>query len=180
MRDRWGSDVGPIEGRSEDPERRATRALRWFAYGFVPGLVIAIAAEVIWSSLVCVHQHGNETYAIGSLLTIQRAESIYREHAGGKDDVPRYATLAELWRRRDVDSILGSGTRSGYLFQAAPSASTSEFLWFGVASPAVPTTTGDRYFCTNQTGVIYYATTGSFSMNTTDCQIPWSAQPVGK
>ena len=49
-----------------------------------------------------------------------------------------------------------------------------------IASPEEPGETGDRYFCTNHAGVIFYTKAGSFSMNSTDCAIPTNAIPVGR
>ena len=68
-------------------------------------------------------------------------------------------------------SALGACTKS---------TSTGEFLWYGSANPAVPTTTGDRYFIINQTGVIYYTTANSEELNDTSSVIPAGVLAVGK
>jgi hypothetical protein len=79
-----------------------------------------------------------------------------------------------------IDEILGSGTKNGYVFEATYGASTSEFIWFATARPVLPTTTGDRYFCSNHEGVTFYTSSGPFSMNSVDCTVPAWATPVGK
>ncbi|HBP17193.1 MAG TPA: hypothetical protein DEA08_05270, partial [Planctomycetes bacterium] len=45
--------------------------------------------------------------------------------------------------------------KQGYRFECKPT--TALDGWWATAVPAVPGTTGDRYFATNQLGVIYYA-----------------------
>lgn len=169
-----------VEGMSEDPERVAARAIRWFAYGCVPMCVISLGVVAIPKLFVSGHGPSHDTLARRALRTIIGAESIFREGDKDKNGLQDYGTLAQLSQARLVEEVLGSGTRSGYLFRVAPSSSTSEFLWFATATPVVPTTTGDRYFCTNQAGLIFYTTAGAFALNTTDCQIPSNAQPVGK
>lgn len=79
-----------------------------------------------------------------------------------------------------IDAVLGSGSRQGYLFEATYGATTSEFIWFGTATPISPGTTGDRYFATNHEGVTYYTSGSPFVLNSVDCQIPPGVQPVGR
>ena len=49
-----------------------------------------------------------------------------------------------------------------------------------VATPSVPTVTGERYFCINQDGVIFYSLSGPFHLNDRDCGIPPHGVEVGK
>jgi hypothetical protein len=122
----------------------------------------------------------DEFGAVGALKTIATSEAIFREADKDKNNWLDYGSLAQLDKTRLIDAVLGSGTKRGYVFQVAPSASTSEFLWFAIATPVEPGASGDRYFCTNQAGVIFYTTEGSFAINTTDCAIPASAAPLGR
>jgi hypothetical protein len=176
----------PVEGISAgSPSTVAKRTLPWFACGCIPGAVLGVVGTILWLTTTHVlhtllYGPGNETRALLSLQAIKLAEARFHFRASPQKPVSDYGTLAQLSQAALIDDVLGSGTKAGYLFQAAPSVSTSDFLWFAVANPLVPTTTGDRYFCTNQTGILYYTTAGSFSLNTTDCQIPANAQPVGK
>ena len=78
------------------------------------------------------------------------------------------------------DSILASGTKRGYLFEATYGAKTSEFIWFATARPVIPEVTGWRYFAANHEGVTYYTTSGPFRLNGEDCTIPAGVQPVGR
>jgi hypothetical protein len=116
-------------------------------------------------------KHVDERSAIEALKTIATAESVFREGDKDGNGALDYGTLAQLGEARLIDAELASGTKDGYLFAAGPSASTSEFLWFAVANPEVPTVTGDRYFETNHAAVIFATTTASFALNTTDCAI---------
>jgi prepilin-type N-terminal cleavage/methylation domain-containing protein len=143
--------------------------------------IIAIIASIAIPNLIAARKHGNEVAAIGALKTIANSETIFREADKDSNGSLDYGTMQQLSSTQLVDGVLGSGTKQGYLFQTAASSSTSEFLWFAVANPAVPTTTGDRYFMTNQASfVIYYTTVGAFALNSTDCKVPTSALPVGK
>jgi hypothetical protein len=80
--------------------------------------------------------------------------------------------LSELANTQLVDSVLGSGTKHGYHFEVTYSFNTSEFLWFGTARPVLPTITGDRYWATNQAGVMFYATGLAVGLDTDTCLLP--------
>ena len=142
--------------------------------------IIAIIAAIAIPNLIEARKHGNEAAAIGALKTISTSQAIFREGDKDGDGTLDYGDLSQLSSTDLIDSILGSGTKQGYFFEAQGSATTSEFLWFAMANPAVPTTTGDRYFLTNQAGVIYYTTAASVTMNNTDCLVPAGSLPVGK
>jgi hypothetical protein len=172
---------------SEHEPRRPSRAHLWLLLtaGCLAFVALALGVGAFVSAKI--HEADrrsrgmhDERFAIGALKTIATSEAIFREGDKDKNDYLDYGSLAQLEKTMLIDSILGSGTKQGYLFQAAPSASTSEFLWFAIASPVEPGVTGDRYFCTNQACVIFYTTEGSFTVNTTDCAIPANAVPVGR
>jgi hypothetical protein len=142
--------------------------------------IIAMIAAIAIPNLIQARKHANEHAAIGALKTIRTCEAIFREADKDKNGVLDYGSLAQFGQTGLVDSVLASGTKQGYLFEAKASVATSEFLWFATARPAVPGTTGERYFCTNQSGVIFYRLTAPFPMNDDDCQIPKDALPVGR
>jgi hypothetical protein len=145
---------------------------------FIP--CIAIVAAIAIPNLIVARKHGNEAAAIGALKTINTAEAIFREGDKDQNGALDYGSLAQLGQTGLVDSLLASGTKQGYLFSAKASVTTSEFLWFATARPVVPGTTGVRYFCTNQAGVIFYRLTAPFPMNDKDCEVPNDAIPVGR
>lgn len=144
--------------------------------------IIAIIAAIAIPNLIEARKHGNEAAAIGALKTINTSQTLYREGDKDGNGTLDYGSINQLSNTTLIDSVLGSGLKQGYKFLAAPSTTTGEFLWFAVANPASPTTTGDRYFCTNHAGVIYY--TGllgsSIPINAVTCSIPTNVLPVGK
>lgn len=142
--------------------------------------IVAVVSSIAIPNILSARKHGNETAAVGALKTIAVVQTIFREADKDRDGRADYGTLSELSSTQLIDSVLGSGTKQGYLFQASYSTTTSEFLWFAVANPAAPKTTGDRYFETNQNAVIFYTTAGAFTLNTTTCGIAAGARPVGK
>lgn len=121
-----------------------------------------------------------ERQAIQSLKEVIDAERIVRDGGNVRFALGRYGTLAELARARLIDDELASGTKKGYAFTVAPSATTSEWLWFATANPFTPGATGERSFATNHSGYIFFTTAGSIGMNTTDCTVGTSVQPIDK
>lgn len=144
--------------------------------------IIAIIAAIAIPNLIEARKHGNEAAAIGALKTINTSQTLFREGDKESDGTLDYGSLSDLSNTTLIDGVLGSGTKQGYLFTVAPSQSTPEFLWFATANPASPTTTGDRYFCTNHAGVIYYTglNGSSIAVNDTTCDVPTTVLPVGK
>ena len=55
-----------------------------------------------------------------------------------------------------LDSLLGNGTRSGYTYEY----NATRYFWECSAAAENPGVTGDRYFYTNQSGVIYVSNSG--------------------
>ncbi len=146
--------------------------------------IIAIIAAIAIPNLLEARKNGNETAAIGAMKTIGAAQALFREGDKETDGNLDYGTLLELSTAGAsgglIDAVLGSGSKQGYLFQAAYSTTTSEFLWNAIASPSVPGTTGDRYFVTNHQGVTYFTTSTAFILNSADCTIDPAATPVGR
>ena len=100
--------------------------------------IISIVAAIAIPNILMARKHGNEASAIGGLKTIMVAEAIFYERDSEADGNIDYGMLSELNNTRLIDPVLGSGTKQGYLFQAVYSFRTSEYLWFGVANPALP------------------------------------------
>ncbi len=117
--------------------------------------ILGIIASIAIPSLLTARKHGQEAAAIGNLRTIVICESLFKE--GDKDHNGKldYGTLKQLGDTGLVDSILASGTKQGYIFEAQPGADNEKVFW-AWARPALPGTTGGRVFYTNQAGVIYY------------------------
>lgn len=140
-------------------------------------LLAAGAALYVWENvpLMVARQTPNDVAAIGALKVIGHAQALFREADKEGDGKHDYGTLAELANAGTtglIDSMLGSGTKQGYLFEATYGVRTDEFIWIATARPELPGTTGDRYFITNHEGVIYFTTAGPFVLDSLDCKIP--------
>ena len=145
--------------------------------------IIAIIAAIAIPNLIEARKNGNETAAIGALKTISAAQALFREADKEGDGNLDYGTLPELSTAGAtglIDTLLGSGTKQGYRFEASYSSVTSEFLWHGQARPLLPQTTGDRYFEVNHQGVTYYTGLAHYNVNSVDCTVQAFSQPVGR
>lgn len=125
---------------------------------------------------------GNERWAIGALKTIDTSQTLFREGDKEGDGLLDYGSLQELSNAALIDPFLGSGVKQGYRFEVRASPTTPEFLWFAVANPIEPGVTGDRSFCTNHTGVIYYTSEHAIELfdGGPECSIPVTLLPRGK
>ena len=143
--------------------------------------IIAIIAAIAIPNLIQARMHGNEASAIGGLKTIGTSQAIFREGDKEQDGDLDYGMLSELGSTKLVDSILASGTKQGYLFQATYAFATSEFRWFAVANPQVRGKTGNRSFATNMSGVIFYSDDKELVLDTNSCLLPaQGVQPAGR
>ena len=142
--------------------------------------IIAIIAAIAIPNLIEARKSGNEAAAIGALKTITTAQSIFRENDKEGDGSADYGLLSELASQALIDGVLGSGTKQGYGFAASYSAATPSFLFFCTANPSLPGTTGDRYFCSNQGGVIYYTGLATIAVDSATCGQPTGTNVVGK
>jgi type IV pilus assembly protein PilA len=157
-----------------------------FLLAFVAGIsMVAVVHQSIWLAtgpaiIQSSWRHGNEIAAIGGLKTIATSEGMFRE--GDKDENGKldYGTLEQLSTTQLVDSILGSGTKQGYLFAAGPSVVSPETLWFGTAYPSLAEL-GERAFFVNQAGVIFYTTQGGWPrVDRATCEAPAGWLAVGR
>ncbi|PYS65684.1 MAG: hypothetical protein DMF74_03380 [Acidobacteria bacterium] len=87
------------------------------------------------------------------MRTISSAEATYYSTAGNGN----YGTFAYMMTQSLVDSVLGSGLKSGYNFAVTIAAGTSTTSFVGGAAPVTSsgvTATGTREFCIDETGVL--------------------------
>jgi hypothetical protein len=69
-----------------------------------------------------------------------------------------------------IDNVLaGTGVKSGYTFTAAAGGGAPAVTYSSNASPSVPGQSGQRYFCSDQSGVIRY--NGSAACGNTDAAL---------
>ncbi len=140
-------------------------------------LIISIIAVIAIPNLIEARKNGNEVSAVGCLKTIANAQVLYQQHDKDLNGNFDYGNLQQLSNTTMIDPTL-AGTKHGYRYDCGVSVTTPDYLWFATANPVVPYNTGDRYFCTNFRGGIYYTGGTSLALDTTGCSIPTHVLPV--
>lgn len=114
--------------------------------------IIGIIAAIALPNLLASRRAANEASAQSSMRTISSCEVTYLHTAGSNS----YGDLAALGNTTLTDSVLASGTKSGYEFTINPIVSNPPQYW----AYAVPTTTtgyaktGTRRFAIAEDGVL--------------------------
>lgn len=142
--------------------------------------IIAIIAVLAVPNIIEARKFAHQGAAVASLRTIGAAQTLFHEADKEQDLNFDFGNLRELSDTLLVDGILGSGSKAGYLFQADYVTSTSRFLWYGVANPALAGITGDLYFATNHRGLVFFTFTGSTSLNTVDGEMATNLLPLNR
>jgi prepilin-type N-terminal cleavage/methylation domain-containing protein len=124
--------------------------------------IIAIIAAIAIPSLMNARKAGNEASAISSLRTLTTVNEQYRTRFQEYADA-----LGSLEAAGYIDSVLGGGTKSGYVFTYVGGTNT----WDCDALPETVGDTGDRGFLVDQTGVIYFTDDGTRPDPATDSPI---------
>ena len=125
--------------------------------------IIGIIAAIAIPNLLKSRQAANEAAAISACRTVGTAQATYQSTKGlGKD----FATgLGVLASEGSVDSVLGGGAKSGYTFRTTGVVSTttvpSYFDTNGDPQSTGTFGTGNRYFYSNETYVIWQDTGSS-------------------
>ena len=114
--------------------------------------IIAIIAAIAIPSLMGARITANEGSAIASLRTLTSVNEQYRARFGLYS-----SSLAELGTLNYLDNVLSSGVKSGYDFVNYAGDTTG---WSVQANPATPGRTGNRYFFSDESGVIRFETSG--------------------
>lgn len=122
--------------------------------------IIGIIAAIAIPNLLKSRQAANEAAALSGVRTIGTAQATYQSTKGfGKNFAN---TLADLNTEGSVDSVLGSGSKSGYSFGTTGTAATSTTpsTFYSNADPLSTGTfgTGNRFFYSNETYVIFQST----------------------
>jgi type IV pilus assembly protein PilA len=135
--------------------------------------IIGIIAAIAIPNLLKSRQAANEASAIGSVRTLGTAQATYQSTAGGGKN---FATsLAVMSTDGGIDVALASGAKSGYLFTCAgvASSSTAPSIFDTTAAPQSSGTfgTGNRWFYSNETFVLYGKTSAiaGFSATVRTC-----------
>ena len=116
--------------------------------------IIGIVASIAIPNLLASRRAANEGSAQSSLRTIQSCELTFQATTGRGD----YATLAQLRGDFLTDMVLGSGAKSGYNFEATPTApGVRPAMFYSTAAPQVTTgigQTGTRRFGITEDSVL--------------------------
>src|SRR5205085_7137105 len=132
--------------------------------------IIGIIAAIAIPNLLASRRAANEGAAQSGLRTIHSAEATYQNSSGNGN----FGDLAALKGANLIDSVLGSGTKSGYTFDikptnADPAAAPPVLAQFYATT--VPTATGGvsqtgtRRFAIAEDGVMHGDTTLSVPAN---------------
>ena len=125
--------------------------------------IILIIAAIAIPNLLRSRIAANEASAVGSLRTLNTAEVTYNTTyptvgfgslaalgpvSGGGSPTSAAAGL--------IDANLASGTKSGYTFTVTPGSGNPVASYETAAAPVTAGTTGQRYFCSDGSGVIQF------------------------
>jgi type IV pilus assembly protein PilA len=125
--------------------------------------IILIIAAIAIPNLLRARRSANEGSATASMRTIGSGELLYNSTNGA------FGTLAQLSADSIIDNVLGSGTKSGYTFQATPDATSPALQFTATGTPQVSTgatQTGSRFYFIDESQVVRFnlggaATSGS-------------------
>jgi len=120
--------------------------------------IFGIIAAIAIPNLLASRRAANEGSAQYSLRTIHSCEITYFATSG----LGEYADIPTLRVNLLTDQILGSGTKSGYNFEAIPTVGIQPALYYATATPIVTSgvgQTGTRRFGIAEDGVIRADTT---------------------
>jgi len=129
--------------------------------------IIGIIAAIAIPNLLKSRQAANEASAIGSVRTLGTAQATYLSTRGkGKDFA---SSLAALQADGAIDSVLGSGKKTGFTFACTGTASTTAGAPSFFDTTAAPQSTGNfgtgnRWFYSNETYVLYQSSTSAITV----------------
>jgi type IV pilus assembly protein PilA len=124
--------------------------------------IILIIAAIAIPNLLRARMAANESSAVGSIRTLNTAEVTYNS---SYPTVGFATSLAQLGGTGGactptsagsclIDSVLTAGTKSGYTFGAAATASTPQNNYSVFGNPTAPGQTGVRSFCSYEDAVV--------------------------
>src|SRR5258706_5131272 len=138
--------------------------------------IILIIAAIAIRNLLRSRIAANEASAVGSIRTLNTAQVTY---ASTYPDQGFTCTLSRMGPPSGtasatsstaglVDAVLASGVKSGYTFAltgcTAAGSSTINVTYASQGLPAAVGQTGQRGFCSDQSGAIHYKATGTSSL----------------
>jgi len=125
--------------------------------------IILIIAAIAIPNLLRSRIAANEASAVGSVRTLNTAEVTYNTtyptvgFTGLGNLGPITGGTATSAAAGLIDANLASGVKSGYSFTLTADATTTPSASYqSTAAPVTAGTTGQRYFCSDNSGVIQY------------------------
>ena len=119
--------------------------------------IIGIIAAIAIPNLLASRRAANEGSAQQTLRTIHSTEGTYQATSGQGN----FGDLTDLRTASFIDSVLGSGTKSGYTFVITPAPlviNVSPAAFYATAVPSVTTgvsQTGTRRFAMTDDGIMH-------------------------
>ena len=117
--------------------------------------IIGIIAAIAIPNMLAARRAANEGSAISSMRTIHSSQLVYQATTGMGD----FGDLPALDAASVTDSVLASGSKSGYGFEATPSAAgVRPSLFYATAIPLIPDgagKSGTRRFGVTEDGSIH-------------------------
>lgn len=130
--------------------------------------IILIMAAIAIPNYLRSRLVANESSAAESLRTLNTAAITYSTTYQAVGFPPTLVSLggavpctASSATACILDEVLSSGTKSGYIFAYTPDGLTPSVTYSATATPVSLGVSGQRMFCTDQTSVIRFDTSGS-------------------
>jgi type IV pilus assembly protein PilA len=142
--------------------------------------IILIIAAIAIPNLLRSRIAANESSAVGSIRTLNTAEVTYSSTYPDKGFTctlsalgpPAGSAAATSSAAGLIDSVLSSGVKSGYSFAltgcTAAGSTTIVVTYSSQGTPVAVGQTGQRAFCSDQSGVIHYNAAGASCSPSTD------------
>jgi type IV pilus assembly protein PilA len=139
--------------------------------------IILIIAAIAIPNLLRARMAANESSAVASVRTINTAMVTYNSTyptvgfadtlttLGGVSPCTPSSTTACL-----IDSVLATGTKSGYTFTATGAGGPPAVNYYATAVPVTMNQTGIRSFCAFEDAVVRVDSTGALAASEAACQ----------
>jgi type IV pilus assembly protein PilA len=131
--------------------------------------IVGIISAIAIPNLMATRRAANEGSALASLRVIHTCEHAYRAATGSSE----YGTLADLKGQFLTDTVLSTGTKSGYHFEVNPTVGATPPQFYVTAVPINTSgsgQTGTRRFSITEDGVLRADTTLTVPADRTEAE----------